>query len=170
MLEFQDRAQRGYRDLVAAGQSEMAAVVDRCPNCRSQIVTAAPSLPATLPQRDEQARQSRRQTLQPTAARLAELARRSLPEATFEIWLAGLVLDDSAADTLFLAAPAELASWLADRYAPFLAQVASHLAGRRFAVEIYPATEPAEGRTLGELVERTDAAPADDDGASVVAA
>jgi hypothetical protein len=169
MLEFQDRAQRGYRDLVAAGQSEMSAIVDRCPNCRSQIVVAAPSLPATLPERDEQARQSRRQSLQPTAARLAELARRSLPEATFEIWLAGLVLDDAADDTLFLAAPAELASWLADRYAPFLAQAASHLGGRRFTVEIYPATEPAAGRTLGELVERTETAPTGADTAAVAA-
>lgn len=178
LLQFETRVERGertYRDIVAGGQAEL----EHRASCRAcgfrdpervlptkPDTTAAPAV--ELPQRTDEERAARLVALEPTAARLAAAVRRALPaalpESTFDLWIAPLVLTDSAADVLFVAAPPPAAAWTADRYGRLLDQAATTLAGKAVRVELYPADVPAGARTLGDLTinEGEDAGAQDD--------
>lgn len=159
MLEFQTRAERGersYREVVADGQAELATLIERCPNCRGPIAAPVPVIPVGLPDRDPLQRAARQQALQPTAAKLAAEARKGLPEHTFAIWIAPLVVTDATTDALFVAAPPSLASWVSERYGPLLARLATRFAGRAMRVEIYPDTLNAPA--LGALIDASEEA------------
>ena len=69
-----------------------------------------------------------------------------MPDSTFEIWLAALQPRALIGNTLVLAAPDEIRSWVADRYAGVLRQCAAHALGPDAAVEVV-----APDATLAEL-------------------
>ena len=62
--------------------------------------------------------------------------RASVPDSTYEIWLAALQPRALVGDTLVLAAPDEIRSWVADRYAAVLRACAAAVLGPRTAVEL----------------------------------
>jgi hypothetical protein len=165
MLEFVGRADHGhrtYRDAVAEAQGQLDAS-KACSACGSReptrltpraatVTTSVTEPPPGLPTRDLPARRQRLAALERTAGRLAAETRRAVPDTTFAIWIAPLVLVDATDCAMYLAAPAQLASWAADRYEPLLGKVASELAGRQLLAHIYIADEALpEARTLGEL-------------------
>jgi hypothetical protein len=150
------RAGRSYRELVADGQAELEAARsapppagERCPHCGHQL--AEPTVPGPPPRSPDDA-SARAAALEASASRLAEQLRDALPAATFDIWIAPLGLADAHADQLFVAAPAELASWVAERFSPLLDRAATVLAGRPLSVVVFPGS--SAGRSLGDLIER----------------
>jgi hypothetical protein len=165
MLEFATRAERGhrsYRDAIAEAQGQLDSS-GVCTACGSRepsritpraatVITDVTQPPPGLPTRDLPARQQRLAALQRTGGRLAAEVRRAVPDTTFAIWIAPLILVDATDCEMYLAAPAHLASWAADRYEPLLGKVASELAGRHLLAHIYVADEDLpDARTLGEL-------------------
>ncbi len=80
--------------------------------------------------------------------------REAVPDSTFEIWLAALAPRALVADTLVVAAPDEIRSWVADRYGGLLQSCAAAVLGPRTAVDVVaphaplaPAAAPACGET-----------------------
>ena len=62
--------------------------------------------------------------------------RETVPDSTFEIWLAPLQPRALIGDTLVLAAPDQIRSWVADRYAPVLRACAAAVLGPQTTVEL----------------------------------
>ena len=62
--------------------------------------------------------------------------REAVPDATFEIWLAALKPRAVVGDTLVIAAPDEIRSWVADRYARVLQTCAANVLGPQAEVDV----------------------------------
>jgi chromosomal replication initiator protein len=62
--------------------------------------------------------------------------REAVPDSTFEIWLAALKPRAVIGDTLVLAAPDEIRSWVADRYARILQTCAATVLGPQTRVDV----------------------------------
>ena len=62
--------------------------------------------------------------------------RESVPDATFEIWLAALKPRAVVGDTLVIAAPDEIRSWVADRYGRVLQTCAANVLGPQAEVDV----------------------------------
>lgn len=151
---------RTYRSLQGDGAAEVAAALDRvdgphqCPECGH--VWTGSSAPAAVPpaiaERSPVDVATRHRQLEPTATRLAAALRDALPEVTFGVWIAPLLLDDVIGDVVYIAAPPQIASWAATRYASLVAGAASRLAGRPMTAQIY-ASAPTSDATpkLGDL-------------------
>ncbi len=73
--------------------------------------------------------------------------RQAVPDSTFEIWLAALRPRAVIGDTLVVAAPDEIRSWVADRFARVLQTSAAAVLGPQTTVDVVapgaPITEPA---------------------------
>ncbi|HEV2786103.1 MAG TPA: chromosomal replication initiator protein DnaA, partial [Solirubrobacteraceae bacterium] len=72
--------------------------------------------------------------------------RESVADSTFEIWLAALQPRALIGDTLVLAAPDEIRSWVADRYAPVLRSCAAAALGPQTQVELVAPDAPLDDR------------------------
>lgn len=161
MLRFETRDERGcrsYHEVVADGQTQRDRSAN-CPACGYPLVdqpTAdAAAAPAIVPP-ERKDRAARRGALESAASRLAAQIRTRVSQGTFAIWFAGIVLDDTTSDTVFLAAPPRLVFWLNDRYHPVLAWAAETLSGRSMRVAVNPATPDTAGATtLGDLLAET---------------
>lgn len=70
--------------------------------------------------------------------RALQEVRRSLPESTFEIWIAPLSLAGYRAGTVFLKAPERIRAWVEMRYAGLLADALSRALGRALSVSLEP--------------------------------
>ena len=62
--------------------------------------------------------------------------REAVPDSTFEIWLAPLTPRAVVGDTLVVAAPDEIRSWVADRYGPVLRSCAATVLGPQTEVDV----------------------------------
>ncbi len=85
--------------------------------------------------------------------------RQAVPDSTFEIWLAPLRPRAVVGDTLVLAAPDEIRSWVADRFARVLQTCATAILGPQTtvdvvapdaAIEALATDRPAGGRSVPE--------------------
>ena len=70
--------------------------------------------------------------------------REAVPDSTFEIWLAALQPRALIGDTLVLAAPDQIRSWVADRYAPILRACAAAVLGPQTSVELVAPDAPLD--------------------------
>lgn len=147
---------RSYRELTADGMAELDAERARhqtpaaCPHCGAELnAITTPELPEGMPRRSPDDAVARAAALEATARRLAAVIRDALPAGTFAIWVGPLVLADAAAGRLYFAAPAHLASWAAERYAPLLDRAATRLAGHEIQCIVFAGTAP--GRSLLDL-------------------
>ncbi len=80
--------------------------------------------------------------------------REAVPDSTFEIWLAPLTPRAVVGDTLVLAAPDEIRTWITNRFAHVLQSCAASVLGPQTAVDVV-----APGATLGERACATAPAP-----------
>jgi chromosomal replication initiator protein len=70
--------------------------------------------------------------------------RRAVPDSTFEIWLAPLTVRAIIGDTLVVAAPDEIRSWVADRFARVLQTCAAAVLGPGTLVDVVAPDTPLE--------------------------
>lgn len=69
-----------------------------------------------------------------------ELVARSLPESTYQIWIAPLVAASATEDSVVALAPAQISGWVERRYSGLLADALSKAVGRPMRVEVKTAT------------------------------
>ncbi|MBA3749188.1 MAG: hypothetical protein H0W96_17090, partial [Solirubrobacterales bacterium] len=62
--------------------------------------------------------------------------RRAVPDSTYEIWLAPLCAREVVGETLVVAAPDEIRSWVADRFGRVLQTCAASILGPQVSVDV----------------------------------
>jgi len=72
--------------------------------------------------------------------------RQAVPDSTFEIWLAALKPRAVVGDTLVIAAPDEIRSWVADRYARVLQTCAANVLGPQAEVDVVAPDDDVDDR------------------------
>ncbi len=70
--------------------------------------------------------------------------RRAVPDSTFEIWLAPLTARAMIGNTLIVAAPDEIRSWIAERFARVLQTCAASVFGPDTDVDVVAPDAPLE--------------------------
>lgn len=131
---------RGYRGF----QADAEQGVVTCPRCHEVFVPLdapgwsirALELPDGFPVLSQQQIDDRVEKLAPETERLLTALRQHVSDSTFLVWLAPLRLVGAAGDTLYALAPAEIVTWVRDRFAGILNETASALASRSVRVVV----------------------------------
>jgi chromosomal replication initiator protein len=88
--------------------------------------------------------------------------RRSLPEATYQIWLEPLTLREMAGSTMVVVAPTEIRQWVVDRFHAPLQRLATSVAGTPIELDILsPSMAASSPRRPGALPAAAGAAAAE---------
>jgi hypothetical protein len=134
---------RGYR----AFQADAAQGVVTCPRCHEHFAPlgdgavstraiSALDLPAGFPALSASELGDRVRKHAAETERLHGALRERVSDSAFHLWLAPLRLVGAAGDTLYALAPIETLTWLRDRFARVLNEVASALANRPVTVVV----------------------------------